>query len=101
MPSSRLLAVVTALVLVAGAQPGRAAYSLAQLEEIERLIVRKDCSGLWSYLSSNPGILQGNDPLATELRGFMSGVSGGVIDCLSFVPGAGPGVQADQVGASY
>ncbi len=103
MPSPRLMAVVTALMLVAGAQSGQAAYSLAQLEEIEKLIVRKDCSGLWSFLAANPGILDGNDPLAVELRQFMSGVNGGLIDCVSVGPGIAPSVDdlASRVGASY
>ena len=101
MPSPRLMAVVTALMLVGGGQSAQAAYTLAQLQVIEALILNQDCAGLWTYLSENPEILEGDDPLAQELRNFMAGVSGGLIQCLGFVPGQGPEAAGAELGASY
>ncbi len=48
-----------------------AAYTLAQLQIIEALILEGNLSGLRVFLLNNPGILEGNDPLAVELRDFM------------------------------
>jgi hypothetical protein len=83
MPSPRLIAVITALTCLAGASGAYAAYTVEQLRDIERLIVSKNCGGLRQYISSNPSLVQGNDPLASELRSFVSGVDTGLIDCLS------------------
>lgn len=41
MPDPRLVAVITALMLIGGAQGSKAAYNLAQLQSIERLILDK------------------------------------------------------------
>ena len=103
MPSPRLMAVVTALMLVASAKSGQAGYNLAQLRQIETLISSKDCGGLLSYLESNPGIVEGNDPLALELRNFMFGVRGGLIECVSVGPGLAPTLNdlSSDTGASY
>lgn len=83
MPSSRLIAVITALTCLAGASGAYAAYTVDQLREIERMIVGKDCEGLRRYIGLNPILLQGADPLAVELRTFASGVDTGLIDCFS------------------
>ena len=96
MPNPRLMAVVTVLLLVAGPQAGQARYTLAQLQVIEQFILARDCAGLEAYLIQNREILEGDDPLAVELRNFMAGVSSGLIQCLSVSPqddarnGAGP-----------
>ena len=82
------MAVVTALMLVASPQSGNAAYTLSQLKVIESLLESKDCAGLWSFIAQNPAITDGNDPLAQELRNFMSGISNGLIDCVSLGPEA-------------
>ena len=84
MPNSRLLAIITAAIMFAPGQGARAAFTLPELLEIERLIVSQDCLLLWSYLRSNPALVQGDDPLALELRNFSNGINGGLIDCLSF-----------------
>lgn len=87
MPNTRLLAVVTAFLITGGGSGAIAAVTMSQLLEVERLIVSKDCGALLFYLSENGGLLEGDDPLAQELRSFSQGVEGGVIDCLSQAPG--------------
>lgn len=83
MPDIRLLALITALMLVAGNSPARADYTISQLEEIERLILRKDCGALWLYLQANPGIMTGGDALSVELRAFADATALGRIDCFN------------------
>lgn len=67
MPSRRLLAVVTALVLAAGRTAAQE-YSLEQVLEVERLILAKDVEALKLYLEGNPALLLGDDAFAAELR---------------------------------
>jgi hypothetical protein len=88
MPSSRLVAIITALTCLAGAKGVYAAYSMDQLVEIERLIVSKDCGGLRAYIGQYPSLLEGEDALADELRSFVSGIDTGLITCLAYRPGA-------------
>ena len=59
MPEPRLMAVITALLMLAGTSPVRAGYDLDQLRQIEALILAKDCGALWEYLVSNPSIMTG------------------------------------------
>ncbi len=82
MPGSRLTAIITALMFLAGSHGAHAAFNLAQLQIIEQLILSRDCGALLAYLNENPGIMQGSDPLARELRSFADGVEGGIIECL-------------------
>ena len=96
MPSPKLIAVITALVFVASAQGGHAAFTFAQLQEIEKLILSKDCGALWFYLQDNPEILEGDDPLADELRKFALGIESGLIDCI-FAPPGGVGQNFSTV----
>ncbi len=84
MPSHRLIAIITALTCLAGARGVYAAYSPEQLAQIEELIVSKDCAGLRTYIDQNPAFIQGDDPLADELRSFASGVDSGLISCLAY-----------------
>ncbi len=86
MPNPRLLAVITALTCLVGGSGAFAAYTIDQLKVIEGLIVAKDCGALRQYLDSNPGLLEGSDPLAAELRNFAAGVDTGLIECLSLSP---------------
>jgi len=86
MPSPRLIAIVTTYLLFA-ASGAQAAFTLEQLRDVERLILSRDCGALFGYLSENPALMQGDDPLALELRNFSSGVQGGLIECLSVGPG--------------
>ena len=91
------MAVVTALMLVAGPQVGRAGYTLEQLQVIEGYILAKDCGGLSAFLTQNREILVGDDVLAAELRSFMAGVGSGLIECLS----VGPEAAAQGLGPSF
>ncbi len=83
MPNNRLLAIITALVYFGGPSGALAAYSIDQLRDIEQLVTSKNCGGLRGYLLDNPGIIEGADPLAEELRKFAFGVDTGLIQCLA------------------
>ena len=87
MASPRLLAVLTTFMMVASMGGANAAFTRAQLQDVERLILSKDCGSLLSYLVENPALLEGDDPLAAELRNFSQGVQSGLIQCLSVAPG--------------
>ncbi|OYX42335.1 MAG: hypothetical protein B7Z02_12400 [Rhodobacterales bacterium 32-67-9] len=76
MPEPRLLAIITAFLLIAGA-PARADYDIAQLQQIEQFILQKDSAALWKYLVDNPGIMSGNDALALELKAFVAAIESG------------------------
>lgn len=84
MPNPKLIAVITALTCLAGAQGAYAAVSVEQLTEIEELIVTRNCGGLRDYLDQYPALLEGDDPLAEELRKFANGLDSGLISCLSY-----------------
>ena len=87
-------------MLVTGVQSAHSAYTLVQLQEIERMILSKDCGGLWDYLIENPVLTEGDDPLALELRNFILGIEGGLIECLAISPGVfSPSRRADNSGA--
>jgi hypothetical protein len=79
----RLIAVVTALVLLGGTGSSRADYDLSQLQAIEGLISSRNCEGLWLYVKSNPGIIAGADPLANELRTFVAATERGQLNCFA------------------
>jgi hypothetical protein len=91
MPSPKLIAIITALTCLAGASGAYAAASAEQLAQIEELIIARNCAGLRAYLVENPALLEGDDPLAEELRDFASGIDSGLISCLSFRSGPGVG----------
>jgi hypothetical protein len=79
----RLIAVVTALVLLGTTGSSRADYDLSQLQEIEGLISSRNCEGLWLYVKSNPTMMVGSDPLASELRTFVAATERGQLDCFA------------------
>ena len=83
MPNNRLLTILTALIYFGGLSGVQAAYSIEQLRDIEQLVTAKNCGGLRGYLLDNPGIIEGADPLAEELRKFAFGVDTGLIQCLA------------------
>lgn len=85
MPEPRLLAVITALLMIAGV-PARADYDIAQLQQIEQLILQKDCAALWQYLTANPSIMSGDDALARELRTFVAATERGQLNCFAARP---------------
>lgn len=83
MPDSRLIAVITALMLSAGASPAHADFSLEELQLIEQLVLSKDTAALGRLLSTNPNLIRGDDPLARELRGFSICHQTGRLDCFA------------------
>lgn len=83
MPDARLLAVITALMLVATVPRAQADFSLDQLKALEQLILARDGTALRRYLAANPQMLRGDDPLARELRGLQSCLYGSGVDCFS------------------
>jgi hypothetical protein len=83
MPGPKLMAIITALLMITGASGANAEYSLAQLQELERLILAKNCSSLWAYLQQHPDILAGNDPLAKELQVFVQSTQRGLLNCFA------------------
>lgn len=97
MPEPRLLAVITALLMLAGTAPARADYDVEQLRQIEALILRKDCGALWQYLVANPAIMSGPDALARELRVFVAATERGQLDCFAARPPAPAIVQPAPV----
>ncbi len=94
MIGSRLSAVVTMLLFAALGSRGLAQSELERLRFLEALIVAKDYSTLYDYLSQNPVLVRGDDPLSRELRGFVSECQSGALDCFGFreeqVPAASP-----------
>tara|TARA_A100001391_G_scaffold156605_1_gene114807 strand:- start:100 stop:411 length:312 start_codon:yes stop_codon:yes gene_type:complete len=77
MASNKLIAIITALTLSVGIVPSHAAYTKAQLEVIEILVLNQDWAELIAYLEANPELLLGADPLAAELRTFVAEARGG------------------------
>lgn len=99
MPEPRLMAVITALVLMMGTSAARAAYDVEELRQIEGLILRKDCGALWQYLVDNPAIMAGEDALARELRIFVAATERGQLACFAARPPAPAIVQPAPVAA--
>jgi hypothetical protein len=81
MPNQRLIAIVTALLMLGGASKLYAAYTLDQLKEIERLVMLRDTSALGAYLSANIGVTEGEDALSVELRKFLQCTRAGDLNC--------------------
>ena len=71
MPAPKLIAIVTALLLMSG-HGAFAEYSLSQLQEIERYLLTKNNAALILLLQAHPELMVGDDPLAIELRAFMT-----------------------------
>lgn len=97
MPDPKLTAIITALIFVAGAAPSRAEYNLEQLRQIERYILAKDCGALWQYLVENPGIMEGPDALAQELRVFVQATQRGQLQCFAARSAEAPVPPANNV----
>jgi len=83
MPGPKLTAIITALIMITGASGANAEYSLAQLQELERLVLGKKYKSLWAYLQLHPEILAGNDPLAKELQVFVQSTQRGLLNCFA------------------
>ena len=83
MPNPRLTAIITALMLSGATMPLYADYTLDQLRQIEHLVIMKDTAGLGRLLATDPRLAQGEDPLARELRGFLSCYERGRLNCFA------------------
>ncbi|MBY0397596.1 MAG: hypothetical protein K2X91_14165 [Thermoleophilia bacterium] len=77
--TARLVALVAALLIVVPAARAAAA-SLEQLIAIDQMLSNRDWGALWAYLVANPALTQGDDPLSSELRAFMSAMNLGTMD---------------------
>ena len=88
MPNPKLLAIVTAFMLMAGAPGAYATYTLTQLEIIEQIILDNDCAALRDFIEANPGLLEGDDQLAVELRAFAAGITEGFWRGICVAPNA-------------
>ncbi|WP_147450650.1 hypothetical protein [Rhodophyticola porphyridii] len=82
MANQRLLAALTALLLVAGTPSAQAAYTLTNLLELERFVLAEDWEALMRYIERNPALLEGADPLAVELRTFLESIEGDFLGAL-------------------
>lgn len=101
MPSPRLLAVVTALILAAGAPAAHATYTLTNLQALEQMVLDQDWRGLHAFIEANPELLHGNDPLAIELRNYVATYRESVIGRF-FNPPQAPGQELiEQLVAQY
>ncbi|MFZ5708252.1 MAG: hypothetical protein ACOY4T_01005 [Pseudomonadota bacterium] len=76
--TARLVALVAALLIVVPAARAAAA-SLEQLIAIDQMLSNRDWGALWTYLVANPALTQGDDPLSSELRAFMSAMNLGTM----------------------
>jgi hypothetical protein len=85
MANPKLLALVTALMLVVGTPVAFGAVSQDQLQQLETLIVSQQWADLNAYLLEHPELVSGNDVLADELKVFLASYSQGVLSP-SFTP---------------
>jgi len=83
MPSPRLIALITILVLAASGNPSLSQDEMAMLRRLEDLIASRDCDGLVRFLRRNPALMAGDDALARELQGFMANALSGNLDCFA------------------
>lgn len=89
MAQPRLMAIVTALLLLGAGSPVRAGYTLAQLQEIDRILSARDWSALATYVNANPQLLEGNDALGVELQNFVASYGRAQLDLFASRSGAG------------
>ncbi|MFN0113224.1 MAG: hypothetical protein ACKVPY_00955 [Paracoccaceae bacterium] len=78
--AARIVAIVTALLLIGGGTRAHAAATLDQLVVIDSLIAQRDWGALWSFVIANPALTAGDDPLAIELRNFLISMNVGNVD---------------------
>jgi len=87
MPNPKLMGIVTALLIIGKVTGANAQGTGSQLQAIEAFLASRDCGALMNYLGENPGLLEGNGELASQLRIFAQDVNDGLIGCLSLPPG--------------
>jgi hypothetical protein len=97
VPSPKLLAVITALMLVVGAPGVQAAYTKTQLGQIEQMVLSQDWVQLRDYILASPTLLEGDDDLVVELRKFLQGMQSGVITASFGVLSPSPAVPSLDV----
>ena len=69
--------------MASGPNSARSQASVAQLLELERLLLTNNCDALYTYVITNETVLEGNDPLAQALRQFVQQVRFGLSDCIT------------------
>ncbi|MDD9921783.1 MAG: hypothetical protein OXQ92_05815 [Boseongicola sp.] len=80
MAERRLIAIITAMLLVPNSATAQESATIDQLRQIEEMVTNRAWRQLYDYLSANPRIVSGNGPLATELCGFVTDVERGNLD---------------------
>lgn len=75
MANQRILAIVTALVMLGTTASSQQNASISELREIEFLVSNQRWAQLHSMIVNKPTLLQGSDPLSVELREFVRQVS--------------------------
>jgi hypothetical protein len=88
MPNPKLLGIVTALLMAVGTPGAYAAYTSAQIKQIEQFVVAKQWGELRAYVKANPRLLKGNNALANALKPFMNSSNNAVLATM-FEPGTG------------
>ena len=78
----RKILLVSAMALALG-QAANATYTQLQLDQIRLLIDAGDALALAAYITANPELLDGDDPLAVALRDFVETQDGAI----SFIEG--------------
>ena len=71
MAHSRLLTVVTILLMIGGASGAQEEPALDDLLTIEKLIDAREWRALYYFIVANPQLTQGDSPLAVELRSYV------------------------------
>jgi hypothetical protein len=71
MANQRIVAIVTALLLMSTTASAVQAASIEELRKIDAMVSTQDWAGLYSMVLANPRLISGNDPLSSELRTFM------------------------------
>ena len=82
---SRIIAIVTALLLVVPAGRSSAA-SIDQLVTINRMVSQRDWAALRDYIAANPSLVEGSDPLAVELGRFVASMNRETLDTYAQTP---------------
>lgn len=77
MANSRLLAIVTILILMGQSAHSQQSPSIDELQAMERMIEDGDWRGLYDYVEANPNLTAGEGALANELRSFVDEVERG------------------------
>ncbi|MCX7889381.1 MAG: hypothetical protein N2422_06570 [Rhodobacteraceae bacterium] len=97
MPSPRLVALVTILMLAASGSATMSQDELDLLRRLESLIAERDCDGLVAFLRRNPSLMAGDDALARELQGFMANALSGNLDCFAAIAAVESSGESDGI----